>query len=166
MNKELTLDEAEDALRIDADDLDTVLIRHAQLYHNIADKYELAVDRRDAIKLELEETLAELDGQVRRKAQVDEEKLTETALQNRIRSMPKVAELYRKHLEAKTRAGRWGALKAGFEQRSFMISKIVERADAQLFALGVERGTSSLRSRLGDQTKARITQARRERLGK
>lgn len=165
MAPKLTLDEAKDALRIEGDDIDRMLIEHPQLFHYVADAYELAVDRRDALKLELDELLATTDEDVRAEAHASGERMTESAISNRVRSAPEIQRLYRKHLSAKTEAARWGALKAAFEQRSHALRHIVDRATAQLFSQGVQRGTGALRARRADETRDRMAEARRERYG-
>lgn len=163
--EELTLDEARRALAIDLDDLDQCLIEQAELYYHVADRYERAIARRDAVKLELEELEAELDESVRRKANKDEEKLTEGQIKARLRTMPRVSALHNKYLEAKGTAGRWSALKEGFDKRSFMLTKLVDRQIAQLNNLGVSRGMSNNRSALAEVALQR-NKRHRERYGR
>lgn len=150
MKERLTLEEARRALMIDPDDLDTCLIEQAQLYHNVADAYELAIADRDAIKLELEELEAELDEGVRRKAARDEEKLTEGQIKAKLRTMPRISDMHHKYLTAKGLAGRWSALKESFDKRSFMLTKLVDRQIAQLNRLGIDRGMSNNKAALAE----------------
>src|ERR1700757_192795 len=103
--------ELEETLRINPDALDDCLVEQPGYFYHVAEAVSEANARRDTIKLELEEVTAELDQDLRAKAAAEEEKITETSLQNRLRTMPKLKALQRKYLEARTDADRWVALK-------------------------------------------------------
>lgn len=127
-------------LRIDRDDLDTSLMEQPEMFHHVANACVEAGARRDEAKLELEELLAELDQSVRARALKDDEKLTETALQNRLREMPRVQEAQRRYLETRKEADRWLALKESYQQRSFMLRELVHKLVAERHDLSTEAG--------------------------
>lgn len=154
-------------LRIDRDDLDTSLMEQPEMFHHVANAFVEASARRDEAKLELEELLAELDQSVRAKALQDDEKLTETALQNRLREMPRVQEAQRRCLATRKEADRWVALKESFQQRSFMLRELVHKLIAERHDLSAEAGAGQnqrdYRDTRVDDIRGQAGQMRRER---
>jgi hypothetical protein len=151
-----------EALRIDEDNIDQCLSEHPQLFYQAADSLALAVATRDGLKLELKELIAQLDQDVRRKAIADGEKLSETALANRITVLPKVKELNRKYLDACQAADRAEALRDSYRDRSFALRALNDSANARLYNLGIERGASSARGRLAERGAEEASRTREE----
>jgi hypothetical protein len=153
----ITLAEARKALAIDPDDLYECLVEQPEWYYHVSEQHELAVAERDAIQLELDETLAEMDEQLRKTAIASKEDVTEPMMKHRLRALPKVKELCRELLAAKAEVGRWAAMVKGFDKRGSMLSKIVDREESQLYALGIERGASNTKSKLAENVRQRQT---------
>lgn len=153
----------EQSLEIDPDDLDSCLVSQPGLFYHVAEAVSLANSQRDAIKLELEEATAELDQQLRQNALAADLKITETSIQNSIRIKPKIKDLNRKYLDARTKAENASALKEAYQQRSFMLRELVAIQLAQFHNLQVERGAVSARHDLGDRNRRQAEQLRRDR---
>jgi len=158
--------ELKNSLQIDRDDLDTCLVQQPGLFYHVAEQYSLAVSQRDEAKLALEEKTAELDKQVREAAVQADEKLTEAGIQNRLRTMPKIKELQRDHLELRTQADSLLALKEAYMQRSYMLKELVALQLSQFHGLAVERGSTSARHELGDRNRQRGEELRKEERGR
>src|SRR3990167_7589612 len=71
-------------LQIDKEDLDTCLAEQPDLSYYVGEAYADAVDRRDALKLDLEELQADLDKKVRAEAEAAGIKTTETQVKNEV----------------------------------------------------------------------------------
>jgi hypothetical protein len=155
----------ESSLRIDPDALDGCLVEQPGLFYEVADAVADANSERDGLKLDLEEKEAELDRQFRLKALETGSKVTETMVRNQIQSAPKIMELQRFLLNARTKAEKALALKEAYSQRSFMLRELVAVQLAHFQNLQVERGVSSHRHQLGDLNRAGAEQLRRERRG-
>ena len=124
-------------LSIDKLALDDCLIEQPEIFYKVANALTFAVAQRDATKLDLEEARAELDEQFRKQAYEEERKyerkkghpappkLTEGAIQNRIRNTPRIRALENEFLARREEADQWAALKEAFHQRSFMLREIV-----------------------------------------
>ncbi len=160
-------DELKRQLEIDPDDLDRCLIDHSDKVYHVGEAHVEAIAVHDALKLELEEVTAEYDEKLRRKAEVEEKKLTEDALKQAIRRLAPIQELQRGILEAKQEMGKWEALKEAFHRRSYALQKLVDMKLAQLGALSVERGISTARRDLisakSEINKEKISQVRKVR---
>lgn len=121
-------------LAINRDDLQSCLIDQPGAFYRVAAAYTRAAAQRDAAKLDLEDGSAKLALDIRVAAVKAEEKMTEAQLQQKLQIAPKIQELNRGFLKAKTEADDWLALKEAFHQRSFMLRELVslyvtERSD-------------------------------------
>jgi hypothetical protein len=158
-------DELKQQLEIDPDDLDRCLVKHSDLVFEVGEAYAEAVAEHDGIKLEIDELTAKEDEKLRKKAEAEEKKLTETALKQAICRLATIQELERDIIEAKQEVGKWEALKEAFHRRSYMLQKLVDMKLAQLGALSVERGVTSARRDLtsaqAEANKSEISQVRR-----
>jgi hypothetical protein len=155
--------ELEGSLQIDRDDLDSCLVEQPGYFYHVAEEVAQANARRDTLKLELEEQIAVLDKEVRQNALRDDEKMTEAGIQNRLRTMPKIKDLQRQFLNAKTEADSWAALKEAYQQRSFMLRELVALHLAHLHNLGIERGAVASRHDIGDRNRVATEALRRNR---
>lgn len=150
MAKGITFEEAREGLRIDEDNLSGELSRLAGAYQEVADEHELAVADRDMLKLELDELTAEIDEKLRHDAAVAEEKITEPGLAASVKRHPKIKSATRDYLEAKSFAGRWGAMKDAYEKRASALNKLVDKQVSELYHLGIERGAGRAKARMGE----------------
>ena len=151
------------SLKIDPDDLDSCLVEQPGLFYHVAEAVSAANSQRDAVKLDLEEAQAELDQQFRKAAAARDEKITEAAIQNQIRTAPRIKALQRLYLEARAKAENRAALKEAYQQRSFMLRELVALQLSQLQNLQVERGVTYARHRVGEQNRGAAEQLRRDR---
>lgn len=141
-----------DQLSIDKDDLDSSLVQQPDLYYHVAECFSEAVANRDSAKLDLDQAMAGLDEQLRQEAAAREEKITETLLQRRITTNPRIQEIERNFLRLRAEVDKWQALKEAYQQRSFMLRELVQMLIARLSNVGLERGASSSRGSLRDAT--------------
>jgi hypothetical protein len=155
--------EVRSKLRIDDDDLDQCLVEQPEYFYQAAERATSAGAERDGLELELKELKAQLDSDIRKAAEQREEKLTETALVNRIVTLPKVKELQRKVLDAKRQADDAVNLKEAFVQRSYALKDLNAVQVARMYNLGLERGATGARQNIGDRNRAAGETARRER---
>lgn len=158
-----TLEHWKSFLQIDKLALDDCLIEQPEVYYHVSEGVTLAVEARDAAKLDLDELMAKKDQEIRTKAAVDEEKLTETAIQNKLRGLPEIQEAQQDLLTTRKAADDWLALKEAFQQRSFMLRELVALTIAQRGDLALANGSNQARAVLADDNKARADKLRRER---
>jgi hypothetical protein len=118
---------------------------------------------RDGLELELEGAQGAAGQRRIARAAEQQEKLTETALTNRIVTLPKVKELQRKVLDAKRQADDAVNLKEAFVQRSYALKDLNAVQVARMYNLGLERGATGARQNIGDRNRAAGETARRER---
>src|ERR1035437_9990232 len=131
-------------LEIDQDALDECLMQQPTVYYNVAQAFALANAERDACKLDLEELQAQLDQDIRAEALRKDEKLTETSLQNRLKTLPKMQDIQRVLLKKRQEAESWQMLKEAFQQRSYMLKEIVALFIAQRHDLALEGGVGQI----------------------
>lgn len=158
--------ELESNLEIDRDDLDGCLVEQPGFFYHVAEELSAANSRRDTLKLDLEELMAEEDGRFRREAANQQIKFTEATVQNFLRTLDPVKALQRDLLRASTEAANWAALKEAYLQRSFMLRELVALHLAEIHNLGVERGVTASRHMLGEAAQKEAGQARREARGR
>lgn len=153
-------------LEIDREDLDTCLIKQPELFYHVSEAYVVTVSERDEVKLRLEEAIAELDQQIRRKAAEDDERVTEATIQQRIKAAPRIQQLQREYLSARQAADSWQALKEAFQQRSYMLRELVALHISRLrerdsYSDGAPPRT--IREALGDRNREELGKMRRAR---
>jgi hypothetical protein len=156
-------EELKENLLIDDDDLDSALVEQASFFFQAAEASSLANSQRDTIKLELKELKAELDGDIRREAIRNEEKLTETQLTNRITTLPRIKEMERKFITSCKMADDCAALKDSYIQRSYALKDLTLRQNAQMTTLSIERGSSGAIRDAGSRAQEREKEFRRSR---
>jgi hypothetical protein len=162
-----TLEQYHKYLAIDKDDLDRCLMEQPETYYHVSSAFALANADRDACKLDLEELQAQLDQDIRAEALRKDEKLTETSLQNRLKTLPKMQDIQRVFLKKRQEAESWQVLKEAFQQRSFMLRELVALFIAQRHDLALEGGLGQARASLtddkADQNRAAAGALRRQR---
>lgn len=151
-------------LAIDEADLDRCLIEQPELYFHVADNHARAVAVRDAAKLDLEEAEADLDEQLRRQAEKAEERVTEAQLRQRVAASPKIKQLKREHLAARSEVSSWSALQDAFSMRSDLLRKLVDSNIHRRRADNISSGSAGARGDLAAQNRAEAGALRRERM--
>lgn len=153
-------------LEIDRDGLDDCLVKQPELFYHVSEAYVIAVAERDEVKLKLDEAIAGLDQQIRRKAAEDDERITEATIQQRIKVAPLIQQLQREHLSVRQEADSWQALKEAFQQRSYMLRELVALHISRLR----ERDSYSdnapprtIREAIGDRNREELGKMRRAR---
>lgn len=150
-------------LIIDRDNLDQCLMEQPEVYYHVAKAFAQAVSERDACKLNVEECLAKLDQELRSEALRLDEKLTETAIQNRLKTLPAIKSLRQSYMDRCKEADDWQALKEAFQQRSFMLRELVALFIAQRHDLAMEAGAGQARIDLSEQNRKKNDELRRQR---
>lgn len=155
------LQEYRQYLSIDRTDLDACLMEQPETYEHVAQEVVRANASRDQLKLELEELQAQLDQDLRAEAAKSDERITEAALQNKLRSLPKIQAAQRAYLAARETAEQWAALKEAFQQRSYMLKELVALFIAQRHDLYLEQGSDQSRQSLAQSNKLAGDQLRK-----
>ena len=106
------------ALKVSKHRLDDHFEEQAQLNSTIGEEHERAIRERDYAKQNLDETEALVDAEVRAEVAKSGEKITETAIKNRITLHPRIKKLEREVLDLTQEVGRWASLRESFRQRS------------------------------------------------
>lgn len=151
-----------DKIKIDRNDLDTMLIEQPQHYADVAHQFALAISRRDRAKHVLDETRARIDNEERQLARDNEEKVTDSLLTARITVHPDVVQANKVRDQWARMAAIWEALKEAFEQRSYALKDLCALYHAGYWANstgGGERRDAS--DRRYEDDKAAIARGRR-----
>ena len=123
-------DEAYDALRagirIERDVLDEELIRNAQDFHHAGEGFAVNKSRRDAALAKLERVKAEVYLDIRENMVADNEKITETKLEQKVLQEDDYKIAHRDYLAACRDADRWEALRNSYRQRADMLRSLVQ----------------------------------------
>lgn len=163
MPRETSTSELRDNLRIDEDDIDRCLVAQPEYFYQAAEAVALANARRDTLKLERDETMAQLDRDIRKKAADEDRKITEGQLSSELKILPKIKEANRKYLDACKLADEAEAMKESYQQRSYMLRELNASANAQLYNLGLERGAGGgAGRRVVERSRAEISRSRDE----
>lgn len=159
------------ALAIDPNRLDDMLVAQPQLFYEYAEAYSLAVSDRDMLKDKLARTYAETDARLREEAARADEKITEKAIEASVKvdeDYKQVAEQYR---EACKEADLLAAAKEAFAQRAWVLKELASlyisgyystdavrgNRDSQDVALeGIRKRQSEKRQQLRDSRRERV----------
>lgn len=131
------IDEFRLYLAIDKDDLEGCLEQHAELFYHVAEATAIALADRDEARSDLELEEAEVGLNLR---SASDKRLTEKELDRRVRLDDRIRKRRKEHLETKAYAEAWTAMKEAFQQRSFMLGKLVDMRLKQHQALALEHG--------------------------
>ena len=145
------LDEYRSFLSIDKNDLDTCLMEQPEIYFKVADALVMAEAERDAVQLDFDELQAELDQDVRAKVAKEDKRLTDKAIEQKLRTLPKVQDLHRQLLAKKNEAKHWKALEKSFDQRADMLKTLVSLHLRSTYGYALEAGVGQARTGLIDQ---------------
>lgn len=154
-----TIEEFENALEPDKHDLDTELMRQPQFHYMVNKEFVRARAARKKIKLKLENLISDLDKDLR---QAGDSKVT--GRKREIDTSDEVRQLKEELLEAETIEEEWGALKEGFEQKSYSLKELTQLYSSEYFVResgGYESRKAS--DALATKNKEATAQLRRQR---
>lgn len=117
--------EFESFLLIDRDALDDALIQQPDLIYRVTNKVVERISQRDAAKQDLNEVEALADAEIRRDAQIAEEKITADQVKAAIKVNKKVQQAADKLADLTYRVNQWGALKEAFVARGHVLRDLV-----------------------------------------
>lgn len=147
-------------LRIDRDNLDDEVSRHAEYYEKVAEIHVLAIAAHDALSQDLDEAIVREDPKVReRLAEEGKKTPTETAVKNAIKDSPKIQKLAREVLSAKLRVDRAAVLKESFGQRSYMLKELVGLYISRRLSTGAHTAREDLQDYAAKRSRAEITRS-------
>lgn len=133
-------------LRIDRNDLDTVVSQHAELYFRVAEEAARAVSVRDESEERSKEADAEIDRWLRDHAK---EKETEVSIKSRIQTDDKHIAAREKYSAARKRAAVLTALERAFDQRGKMLRELVNLHGQGYFAVAGRARMQAAREQRG-----------------
>ena len=136
----LDLAEFRKYLVIDKHTLDDEIVRQPTLFEKVSDACVEAIAERDALKEELASVDAKLDGEIR--AKLSAEKATEGQIKSRIQVNNRHVVAMEHYLHAKQVADQFNVLKEAFEQRNFMLRKLVDLYTSNYFESSSVRSTA------------------------
>lgn len=157
-------DDLKKALKIDRNDLDTIVMRQPQLFFQVAEEHVQAVSTRDAIEQRIKELTAELDAAIRRKADKADEKITEPAVKQKILSDDQMKQLQGELIEAVKEANLWYALRQAFEQRMDALKLLARNQESMNYqSNSISRERSDAKDRMAERNKAELSERRNRR---
>ena len=135
-------EEYEGALSIDKHDLDEELIRQPEVFNRISQDEAQAIAERDQAKDKLRVVEAKLDLKIRRNFDKKEKKVTETIILSEVTKHEDRIEARKKYRNKEEAVNKMSALKDAFQQRSYMLNKLVDLFIAGYF-IKSDAGSSS-----------------------
>lgn len=149
------LAEFKDALKIDRDDMDTMLVQQQVLYHEAMDEHAMAVSRRDQAKMEMDRTYSETYLSIRRSQAKAKDKPSETTLKHMVETDDNYLKAQETFYKLKRRVDRWEAIVTGFKDRSYMLREYSNRQVSMNFmdSSGGKR-RSEAAGRMAEENKA------------
>lgn len=155
--------ELDEFLLIDKNALDDALIKHPDLIYRVSNMIVERVSQRDAAKQDLSETEALVDAEVRRNAQVAEEKITADQVKAEIKVNKKVIAAVDKLADLTYRVNQWGALKEAFIARGHVLRDLVSLHGNNYWSdASSGRAASRKREAEGDEARGALARKRRE----
>lgn len=121
-----TLETLAGRLSINEHSLDVALREHPDLFYTVATELALAISNRDEAKMEVDEVEAKVASEIRHRASVDDEKVTDKSVSDQVKLDKRVQAASTKFIEQRLNAAKWTALKEAYESRSYAISKLVD----------------------------------------
>lgn len=149
-------------LTIEQDSLEQACIKQPDYLYHVAEQVSLHRSRRDATKKELEEKEASLYIEIRHRASVQEERITEAEVKAQMTLDRAHRTLTNQLAEANELLSRWEVLKEAFSQRSYMLKELVSLYLARYYG----DPARSAEYRMRDFATERVREARRERNGR
>lgn len=149
-----------DQLKINPHLLDDTLMEQSQMFYEIGESLEEAVEQRDLAKKRVEEVEAEIIDEII--SDSGTKKPSNDSLKRMAVQDPRYKSAYGNYLEQKREAGQWQALKEAFQQRSYSINRLVELYIAQYWTTdSVNKGSSSRKHADAEASKASMASKRK-----
>jgi hypothetical protein len=163
MKNDITLEQAEELLKIDKNNLDKVVCQQAEIFNKITDQFTLAVAKRDFMKKELSELDAAIAIEYRQKAHDNNEKLTEGKLNEKVDSDDRHSLSVDRFLRSKLEADRWAGTKEAFSQRASMIKLCCELYLSNYYSSDSMKSSRAVDDTMHREARKQLT-ARRKRV--
>jgi hypothetical protein len=142
-------------LEINKDRLDAEFLRQPIVFMQYAEQAALAEDARDRAKRAAEVVLAQVDQEIREKANIDGEKLTEAKVAARVAMHPEVEAAEGRVLETNKQAKILGAAVRAFDQRKKSLEKLCDLYTQGYFSAprgdGAEKSTAEQNRKLKER---------------
>lgn len=152
-------------LQIDEHALEKALKEHPDLVYNVGQMYALSISERDGSKLKLDEIIAEVDSEIREDAAAAEEKVTEKAVEGRVKADDRVKKANQAFLDLKLKADQIGVLKEAYNQRSYALSKLVDLYISNYYSEIEGKGSGDYKTVQAHRVKKELSGRRRVDLG-
>ena len=160
----MSLQEAQDNLKIDKDALDLVCITHAELFGEVADRHTRAVSERDFKKDALSTAYSEIESEIRSKAAEKGDKITEKAIAAQVLLSDEYLEANEEYLNEKKEADLWANKKEAFMQKSSMIKRLCDLYLAGYYTTSSVKGAEEAGGEIGHgNDRAALRKKRRQR---
>lgn len=153
-------DQLKDRLKIDKFDLDTEVAEQSALHEEVGREFAAAKARRDTVKTKLKEIEAKLDAQFRKAPSAG--RVTEAEIKHRMQLSPKHKVAVDDYIKACQAADELETLLGSFDQRNYMLSRMVDLYIASYFS----REKISTDHKLKDVKYEKGRELKRQRLGK
>lgn len=157
------ISDLETGLRIDEHELSGSLLEQPELFYRVSKALALQVSRRDAAKQVVAETEAKVDMEVRRAAQVAEEKITEKQVAAEVLLSSKVQTAVAEHQRLALDVGKLTALKEAFSQRSYVLKDMVALYISNYYGDASNSSTRQVRADAGERAKQAMREERARR---
>lgn len=122
----MNIEYLEEQLKIDTDDLDTVIIEHVENYYNVQKQFRLALQERDKCKRDEKDTHANLQLELREILIEVHGKTTESMVNASIEIHEDYQKIKDSLLNADIEFNKWSTLKSSYEQKSYALSYLVD----------------------------------------
>jgi len=120
------LAELEKGLLIDEHALNECLMQQPEIYYRVSKLHAIAISEKDAAKQNLAEIEAEADLEIRHRARVHEEKITEKEIEANKRMDKRVDKAITELQKLNHEVNLLQALKDAFNQRSFVLKDLTQ----------------------------------------
>jgi hypothetical protein len=161
------VEQLEDGLLIDEHDLDTALVRQPDLFYRVSKQLVSLISRRDAAKQDLAEEEARCDGQFRKDAVTENEKVTEAEVKALIKLDREVKKKTQLVNDLVRQVGEFTALKDAFGHRSDALKGLVKLFCANYYETSSAGEDASAHRQLkdhdADRARRGLKEARRRR---
>lgn len=147
-------------LMIDKYDLDTAAEQHAEQIFRISEKVEEMISMRDQAKMMLSEAEAEADAQIRRDAQIADEKVTADQVKALVKMDRNVKGYTAAYNELSYLTRRWQSLKEALLERGKMIRELTSLYANNYWS---DVGSGKRRDRDGEDARKAMAEERRAR---
>lgn len=175
-NKLDIVEELRKSIGIDKHNLDEEFTRAPELFRQIAEMFAEAQIDQASIKVDIENAEADLYIQFRQQAEDEREKqiqaeekpekVTDTAINRKVNTSPRLRKLQRSLLEAAKRVSELGALKESYQQRGYALNNLTSLYTANYWQR--ESGgklRSEMKENIADRNRSESGKLRRAKRG-